>query len=276
MSEFKYIRLDKITPPEFDARLSGDTEADDELRDSIRENGILEPIIVKNIGGKFEIVCGNRRFQQAGRAGLAAAPCIITDATGAALDTIKIHENLKRLDLSHVDQAYTFAHLIKEYKMTETQVAVLVGKSIAYVSQHLSLLRCDELLIQAVHNGSLVFSVARELAQCKDKDERNRLMNIIIEHGATSPVVHSWVQEANRESDILERDHKEQKQQLPHTPTPEPHYPCAVCETPTRYDKIRSIRMCPGCFNLFFLELEQGRLNERTKTTPGSSETASG
>jgi len=116
MSTYKFIRLDKLIPPEFDTRLTNDQEADDDLRDSIRELGILEPLLVKETENGFEIIAGNRRYKQATRAGLAAAPCIVTDPNGAETDKIQLHENIKRLPLSHVDQAYTFAHLIKNIK----------------------------------------------------------------------------------------------------------------------------------------------------------------
>ncbi len=267
MNQIKHIRLDKLRPPAFDARLSSDQEADDDLRDSIKEIGIQLPLIVVDRGGNFEIVAGFRRFKEAGRAGLPAAPCIVISATGAALEKIKIHENIKRLPLSHVDQAFHFAHLIKEYKMTETNIAILVGKSIAYVSQHLSLLHCDEQLVQAVHDGRINFSVARELVHCKDDDERTRLQTIIEEHGATSTIVQGWVRESNRETDNVQHDHSLQEQQSPIIPAPAPLYPCAVCSTPTKYDQIKSVRMCPGCYNIFFLQLEQERLKQRTETS---------
>ena len=174
MSKIKYVRLDKLNQPEFDGRLTHSPVEDDELRDSIRELGILEPLLVKDTENGYEIISGNRRFIQAGRAGLPAAPCIIFKTNGAEADKIQLHENIKRLPLSHVDQAYTFAHLIKKYTMTEQQVSTLVGKSIAYVSQHLSLLQCDDYLVQAVQDGRVNFSVARELMQCKDTDEHSK------------------------------------------------------------------------------------------------------
>ncbi len=264
MIQIKHIRLDKIVPPEFDQRLSSDQIADDDLLDSIKELGILEPLLVKDIGGKYEIVFGNRRFTQAGRAGHAAVPCIVTTKTGAELEKIKIHENIKRLPLSHIDQAYTFAFLIKTYNMTETQVATVINKSIAYVSQHLSLLQSDETLIEAVHQGRLNFSQARELMHCKDADERKRLSRICEENGATSTLVKNWVHEANRETDLINHDHDVTKQTYPIADAPVPHYPCAVCNTPTKFDEIRVVRMCHGCHNLFFLQIEQSRLDQRS------------
>lgn len=275
MNQIKHIRLDKIKPPEFDSRLTPSPHEDDELRDSIKELGILEPLLVKEVTDGIEIIAGNRRFIQAGRAGLPSVPCIVEKVTGAQSDKIKLHENLKRLPLSHIDQAQTFAYLIKEYKMTETQISTLIGKSIGYVSQHLSLLQSDDKLLQAVHDGRINFSIARELNACKDPDERSRIQDLIEEHGASTPIVHDWVRDSNRETDKIESDPKHQERIYPDITPTIPHYSCAVCNTLTRYDEVKRIYMCPGCHNLFFLEIERDKQRQRIKITttgdPGCS-----
>ncbi len=263
MSKYKYIRLDKINSPEFDGRLTENPKEDDELRDSIREMGILEPLLVKNTETGIEIIAGNRRFIQAGRAGLAAVPCLVSDTSGAETDKIQLHENIKRLPLSHVDQAYTFAHLQKKYEMTEQQIATLVGKSIAYVSQHLCLLQCDEILVQAVQDNRINFSVARELMQCKDADERNRLQNIVEVHGASTEIVHNWVQEANRETEhINDPDNAPIQRKLPDAP-PIPMYPCNACEVPTEILELRVVRLCKECNHLIFSDIEHEKQKAR-------------
>ncbi len=271
MNQIKHIRLDKIKPPYFDSRLTPSPQEDEELFDSIRELGILLPLLVKDVGDGYEIIAGNRRYIAAGKVGLAAVPCEVLKVTGAQSDKIKLHENLKRLPLSHIDQAQTFANLIKEYKMTETQVASLSGMSISYISQHLALLYCDDKLLQSVHDGRINFSVARELISCKDPEERSRLQNIVEENGASSSVVQSWVRESNRETNNRNHDHDLEVQKFPSHEPIIPHYPCAVCKTPTRYDQIHIIRMCPGCHNLFFLEIERGKQEQRIKSTTACS-----
>jgi len=100
MNKIIHIRLDKIKPPEFDARLTTDDQADEELRDSIREIGIKLPLLVKDTTDGYEIIAGNRRFNAAGKVGFSSVPCIIEKVSGAESDKIKLHENLKRLPLS--------------------------------------------------------------------------------------------------------------------------------------------------------------------------------
>lgn len=263
MNQIKHIRLDKLRPPEFDSRLISTPEEDDELRDSIRELGILEPLIVKETSEGFEIVAGHRRFREAGRAGLAAVPCVVIKTTGAEADKIKLHENIKRLPLSHVDQAYTFAHLMKEYGLTEQQVADLIGKSIAFVSQHLSLLSCDKNILAAVHDGRINFSVARELIQCKDADERDHLREIVENSGATQTVVRGWVQESNRETESLITPDRQQYPIQREAESTIPMYPCAACEQPTALDKIKVIRLCSDCHYIIFSSIEREKYKAR-------------
>lgn len=263
MNQIRHLRLDKIKIPEFDSRLTGSALEDDELRDSIKELGILEPLLVKEVTDGFEIIFGNRRFHEAGRAGLAAVPCIVTKVTGAQSEKMKIHENLHRLPLSHVDQSYTFAHCIKEFNMTELQVATLVGKSIAYVSQHLSLLQSDSTLVQAVHDGRINFSNARELIRCKDEDEMKRLSRVVEENGATSQVIHGWVEESNRETDLVAGIITEEKNFDRPGDRQEPLYPCAGCGQPIPIPKIRIVRLCPECHYLIFSEIEREKQKAR-------------
>jgi len=273
MVHAKHIPLEKLNPPEFDHRITASPEEDDELRDSIRELGILEPLIVKDTSNGFEIVVGHRRFIQAGRAGLSAAPCIVVKTDEAGYEKIKLHENIKRLPLSHVDQAYTFAHLRKKFDMTEKQMSVLCGKSISYISQHLTLLSTDDLLVAAVHDGRINFSVARELMYCKDSDERERLMNVVIKNGATGAVVQNWVRESNRETDIVKKGEPSPNQYtLPDTPQV-PMYPCHACEQPIEIPEMKIVRLCPHCHFAIFSEIEKEKMNARTALSLKSSET---
>jgi len=265
MIQIKHIRLDKLLPPEFDMRITTSEEEDRDLMESIRELGILEPLLVKDTTAGYEIIAGNRRFRAAGIAGLPAVPCIVVKTTGAESEKIALHENLKRLPLSHVDQAYMFAHMIKKYVMTETQIATLVKKSIAYVSQHLSLLQCEEKLIESVHSGRINFSVARELFRCKDLDDRSRIQNIVEANGATSNVVQNWVNESNKETAIIDGQTPKPPPYISNERTQIPYFPCRACEKPTPVLELKTVRLCPECNQLIFSEIDLEKFKIRAK-----------
>ena len=267
MEQIKLLPLEDLHPPNFDCRLSTNEEKDLELQESVRELGILEPLIVKQIKKGYEVIIGSRRLCAAGIVGLPSAPCIVIKASGEKLEKIKIHENIKRDDLSHIDQAYTFVHLIEEYKMTEDQIAKLIGKSVAYVSQHLTLISANDKLIAGVRDGAIPFSTARELIRVKNIDERERLQDQIERHGASVDVVRSWVNESNREvlGTSPEGNHYTPTSESP--PNYKTTYPCQACGGQVEVSQLRIARLCPECHYQIFSAIKE-QLEQISKENP--------
>jgi len=143
--------------------------------------------------------------------------------------------------------------------MTEGQVATLVGKSIGYISQHLSLLQSDDILVQSVQNGNINFSVARELMRCKDKDEAVRLQEQVERSGATTELVKSWVTESNRETDSIQQGSPVKLANLPPEAPSIPMYPCGICHDPINVPEIKILRLCPDCHFTFLTEISKSR-----------------
>jgi len=241
------IALRKILPPQFDQRSSTDENADQELLESIKQFGVLEPVLVRPQGKDFEIIAGHRRYRMASRAGLPTLPCIIQKADDKATEILKIHENMHRLDLSHVDQGNTFQYLKNTFSMSESDIAILVNKSVPYISQHLSLINSDPAILKAVGEESITFSAARELYQVNDPHERKRLLRIVQENGATVPVIKSWVHEANR---IPQGSDSAPVYEIPGTQPPysgDPTFPCESCDQVYRIGDMNIVRLCPSC-----------------------------
>lgn len=259
MADVKYIRLDMLHPPEFDVRLPAEDPTFPEFCESIREHGIILPLVVRKQTDGYEIIAGNRRYQGALKVGLAAAPCIVRKASDSEADMLKMHENTKRLDMSHVDQAQAFEHFRTEYGMTEAQVATMVGKSIAYVSQHLSLLHTDPVLVAAVRDGRLNFSVARELVQISDPGERKRFMVYAQEGGATAATAAEWVRQWKKDSAEMPQTEKVAVDMKPDPVRSQPMYMCAACDQPIEIAKLHLIRMCHRCYLEIFAAAEAAK-----------------
>lgn len=259
MPALKFIRLDHLSPPQFDARLEEDPDDFQELVESIRQWGILEPLIVRQTAAGYEIIAGGRRFRAARAAGLAAAPCDVRKASDAESDAIKLHENLKRRDMTHVEQAHTFEHLRTAYDLTEDQIGAIVGRSKAYVSQHLTLLHTDPVLVQALQDGRLNFSVARELMQIDDEDERHRFMRYALDGGASAEVAHEWVRTWKKDAAELPDRQQVAVEMTPASVSHEPMYVCAGCERPTELSKLRLVRYCPDCYLILMAALAEER-----------------
>lgn len=259
MADIKYIRLDMLSPPAFDVRLSSEDSTFPEFCESIREHGIILPLVVRKTPDGYEIIAGNRRYRAAMKVGLAAAPCIVRKASDTESDMLKVHENTKRLDMSHVDQAQTFEHFRTEYGMTEAQIGTLVGKSIAYVSQHLTLLHTDPILVAAVRDGRLNFSVARELVLITDPDERKRFMGYAEKNGATAETAKEWVRQWKKDSADMPQTEEAAVEMHPDPVRSTPMYMCAACDQPIEISKLHLIRMCHRCYLEIFAAAEAAK-----------------
>lgn len=255
--DFVHTKISNINPPEFDHRIGEDDENFQELIESIKTFGVLLPLLLKPIGDKFEIVAGHRRFQAAKINGHETIPSTIINGSDEELEILKLHENLKRKDLSHVDQGYTFIKLHQTFDLTEEQIAILIGKSIAYVSQHMSVVTGDPEVLHACANDQITFSVSREIVNVKNDTDRKEILKSAVNNGCTALVAHSWVKEANRERENqLNVPEKEQKPFIPPA-TMTPVYPCFGCNVGFEAHKLQYIRFCPVCYPQIVTSLQE-------------------
>lgn len=140
-----------------------------ELVDSIREHGILEPIVVAKTPAGYQIVAGERRWRAAKIAGLVKVPVIIRETTPRGMLEMAIIENVQREDLNPVERAQAFKRLIDEFGMTVTDIAKRVGKSLPYVSNTLRLLQLPDALKDALISGLVTEGHVRPLLTLEDQ-----------------------------------------------------------------------------------------------------------
>jgi ParB family transcriptional regulator, chromosome partitioning protein len=138
-----------------------------ELKASIREKGLLEPILVRAVGGRYEIIAGERRYRAALEAGLAELPCIVRNTTDAEMTELALVENLQRKDLSAFEEADGLRMLVDSWGYTHDMVAEKLGKSRTSVTETLSLAAMPEEVRRAcrradLHSKSLLLQVVRE------------------------------------------------------------------------------------------------------------------
>lgn len=264
MSKITYINLSDLDLPSFTAHRQVPFEKLQELSDSIKAIGIIEPLIVRKTDQVVEIVAGCLRYQAAMLAGLKAVPCIILTLDNKAAEMLKLHENIKRVSLDHVDQGQTFLMMMEDMNMTEQDISEASGKSIAYVSQHISLVRLGSDLIDSVRSGSISFSQARELMRVSDKSERRRLMLYCQNDGATVQVLQRWVQDYLRSTSI--------------SPSPESHVPfdtptqqsfdisrqCQACDKSVEIGKIRQVFFCEPCCHAILTAISYEKAKQPT------------
>ena len=152
-----------------------------ELSDSIKQNGILQPLLVRKKGTKYEIVAGERRYQAAKLAGLEEVPVIIKDISDAEVFKLALIENLQRADLSPLEEARGYKQLIKERSLTQDEVAKLVSKSRSAVTNTLRLLDLPEEVQQFVEDGLITAGHARAILAVPNPEGRLRLAQKVVD-----------------------------------------------------------------------------------------------
>ena len=149
------VPLERIIPCPFQPRKDFSTEALQELADSIKEQGIVQPLIVRERNGHLELIAGERRWRAAQLAGLPQVPVILRHADDRAVLELALIENLQRENLNPIEEAHGYAQLIEQFQLTQEEVAVKVGKSRVVVTNALRLLKLAAELQAYLREGRL-------------------------------------------------------------------------------------------------------------------------
>ncbi len=157
------LDIDRIQRGKYQPRQNFDQESLQELADSIRSQGIVQPVVVRPEGDHFELVAGERRWRAAQLAGLQKVPAVIRELDARSAAAIALIENIQREDLNPLEEAQAFLRLIEEFDLTHQQVADSVGRSRAAVSNLLRLLDLADPVKQQVNKGLLDMGHARAL-----------------------------------------------------------------------------------------------------------------
>lgn len=162
------VDIDKIITNSAQPRKSFDQKALEELAQSIKSHGVIQPILVTAVGNKYQIVAGERRYRASKIAGLTRVPVIIKNLTIQQRKEIALIENIQRQDLNPIEEAYAYKALIEEYGVTQEELAEKLGKSRPAITNALRLLTLNPVVIDMVSSGRLSAGHARCLASIKD------------------------------------------------------------------------------------------------------------
>jgi ParB family chromosome partitioning protein len=157
-----------------------------EMVASVKEKGVLEPILVRNEEGKFQIIAGERRYQAALLAGLQRLPCIEVDVDSRGMLEISLIENLQRKDLTPFEEAAALARLCEQFRYTHEEIARKLGKSRTVITETLSLNRMPEAIQERCRRADITSkSVLLEIVRQEDEDAMNRLVDNISQEELT-------------------------------------------------------------------------------------------
>lgn len=178
--EILNIKIDDVIPNRFQPRLTFNEDELNELTASIKQHGIIQPLVLRKIGDKYEIIAGERRFKAAVKAGLSEIPAIITELDDKESAEVAVVENIQRKQLSALEEAKSYKRLLDLGQLTQDQLAIRMGKSQSNVANKLRLLNLGEDVQQALLTNKISERHARSLLQLKDFNEQSKMLNNII------------------------------------------------------------------------------------------------
>ena len=174
------VSLDDIIPNRFQPRLSFDEDALNELAKSIRQHGIIQPLVLRKVGNKYEIIAGERRYKASFIAGLTKVPAVIIDLNDNESAEVAIVENIQRKNLSPIEEAKSYKKLLDRGYLTQDELATRMGKTQGAISNKLRLLNLSQDVQDALLNNQISESHARSLLKVENEDEQIEILNKII------------------------------------------------------------------------------------------------
>lgn len=174
------VSVGKIKPNPYQPRKTFDQKALEELSESIKENGLFQPILLRETLVGYEIISGERRYRASKLAGLKTIPGIIYDYTDQQMMEVALVENIQREDLSIVEEARSYQSLIDNLGYTQEQLANKVGKSRSHVANIIRLLKLDENILESVDKGLLSMGHVKVLITIDDKKRQHQIVDQII------------------------------------------------------------------------------------------------
>ena len=179
------LLIDEISPNRFQPRKYFDDNKLEELVASIRENGVLQPILVQKSDTGYELVVGERRWRASKKAGLKKIPALIREVTDAQALELAIIENIHRQDLNPIEEAKAYAHLSDEFALTQEMIAKKVGKSRTAVTNTLRLLKLSRNIKEDLISGKISMGHARALLGLDNAGQREALRKEIFKQDLT-------------------------------------------------------------------------------------------
>lgn len=174
------IEIEKLVRRENQPRKSFDDESLKELSESIKKDGIIQPIVVRKLHEKYEIIAGERRYRASKLIGLKTVPVIVKEVSDRKASEIALVENLQREDLNPIEEAISFKTLISEYDITQEELSNVVGKSRPYIANVLRLLTLSDDIKEYLIKGIITKNQARTLLSLKTEEERKKFLDKLL------------------------------------------------------------------------------------------------
>ena len=201
------VDLDKLKAREDQPRKNFDDDSLEELATSIKADGVIQPIVVRKVGDKYEIIAGERRFRASKLAGLEKVPIIVKNVSDRKARELALVENIQREDLNPIEEAISLKTLMEEYKLTQQELSDIVGKSRSYIANNLRLLNLSDYIKEYLIRGELSPSQGRTLLSLETEEERKKYLDkLLVKEVNIRDVEKKAKQSKNKNEDIFIKD----------------------------------------------------------------------
>jgi ParB family chromosome partitioning protein len=190
------LDVSEIKANEFQPRRDFDQQALEELAQSIRENGLIQPLVVRKSADGYELIAGERRLRASKIAGLKMVPVVIRKSTDREALELAIVENIQREDLNCVDEALAYFQLMQEFQLSQEELAKRMGKDRATIANALRVLKLSDFILVELKKGALSRGHAKALLAVEDVADRERLAKEVLEKSLSVRQTEKAAQEA--------------------------------------------------------------------------------
>lgn len=204
--EVRQIPIEDIIPNRFQPRINFDEKALNELAESIKQHGIIQPLVLRPLGDKFEIIAGERRYKAATLAGLSTVPGIVTEMDDNTSAEVALIENVQRKDLSAIEEAKSYKNMLERSNITQEELAKKMGLSQSTIANKLRLLNLSDEVQNALSQEKISERHARALLAITDKEEQVKWLNRIINERLTVRQLDLAIKDEQKEESEIEED----------------------------------------------------------------------
>jgi len=245
----KDVSMSLIDEPKDVLRMDIDPQGISDLAQSISEIGLMQPILLAIDGDRFELVFGHRRFLACKKLELSSIRSIVREMTAEEIGIARATENINRADLTPIEEANTYANLIRVYGLSIEGVACKMGRTAGTIKRRMDLLKMPPQLQEAVHSKRISMTVAEELWPISDMTDLDYYLSFALDGGCTKDVARSWCKDWKDKKRRQQSAGAEGVQEF--SPVePRPIYvSCDLCRGPMEIGQELVLRVCPDCAN---------------------------
>ncbi len=181
--EIVYVQSEQIKPNPFQPREDFNQQSIEELAQSIKEKGVIQPLLVRRRGDNYELIAGERRLRAANSLGLKEIPIIVRNVTDQDSLELALIENIQREDLNPIEEAHAYQHLLDKFNVTQEKISEVLGKARVTITNTLRLLKLPHEIQEEMKKGRISFAHGRALLEIEDTNHQRRLAQDIIAKG---------------------------------------------------------------------------------------------